>query len=91
LKYPQIDIQGQMVDPSIGARMLAVANARLVAYNDAQAAYIAAGGDPDVAEEEYNTFKAAERSLINYIDNLEMVRGLTRTFEFAEFAPPSVK
>jgi len=91
LKYPEVSIGGQMVDPSIGARMLDVANARLVIYNDAQAAYIAAGGDPDLAETEYNDFKAAERSLVNFIDNLEMVRGLTRTFEFAEFSAPSSK
>ncbi|MBN2722690.1 MAG: hypothetical protein JXR95_01320 [Deltaproteobacteria bacterium] len=85
LEYPMAGT----TDTSIGARMLHYANDLLDEYNLAEADYILAGGDPDLAPDEYDAYVYTKRNLVNYIDNLEMVRGLTRTLEFADFQPPS--
>ncbi|MBU1221400.1 hypothetical protein KKF34_15330 [Myxococcota bacterium] len=76
-------------DTSIGSRMIVFANELLDIYTTAETDYAAAGGTPETAPDEYTVFVAAERNLKNYVDNLEMVRGLTRILEFAEFQPPA--
>jgi hypothetical protein len=88
LKYNQKTSGGITLDVSIGAKMLDYANQLLVKYEDAASAYTAAGGTVETAELEYNELNIRKRNLVNYIDNIEMVRGLTRQLEFADFQAP---
>ncbi|MDA3862475.1 MAG: hypothetical protein PF689_01255 [Deltaproteobacteria bacterium] len=88
LKYDDKNVDGYTANISMSARMINRANVLLVNYEDAVTAYNNAGGDPEANEDEYNLVRETERYLLNYIDNLEMVRGLTRQLEFAEFTAP---
>ena len=80
LRYEEPTQNGSTFHVNIGARMLDYAADLLVRYQDAQLAY-----DTTANSANYNALQIAKRHYMNYIDNLEMVRGLTRMLEWADF------
>ncbi len=81
LRYDDAVQNGSTFKISMGARMLDYAADLLVRYEDAQDAY-----DTTPTDANYNALQVAKRHYINFIDNLEMVRGLTRMLEWADYS-----
>lgn len=80
LRYDDAVQNGSTFKVSIGARMLDYAADLLGLYETAQDDY-----DNTASEANYNALQIAYRNYKNYVDNLEMVRGLTRMLEWADY------
>ncbi len=80
LKYDDVVAHTGTHNVSLGARMIAYATELRDTYLNAKDAY-----DLDPSTNNYNEYQVTLRNYKNYVDNLEMVRGLTRMLEWADF------
>lgn len=80
LRYEDVNQNGFTYQVSIGARMLDYAQYLLDRFRTAESAY---QSTPNTTN--YDALQVARRAYVKYIDNLEMVRGLTRMLEWADY------
>jgi hypothetical protein len=81
LRYEDAVVNGSTFETSMGARMLDYAQDLLDLFSAAQTLY-----NTTPSNANYNALQIARRNYKNYVDNLEMVRGLTRMLEWADFS-----